>query len=97
MTGICGSAFAKATADKFRGAFLFHYLNLGLCEGHSRGVETLSASLSAGWLLWIQETSRCGKGRSSCLAEFGQAFSTLKSKITRCDAWSLQRQLCPAA
>ena len=33
MAGICGSAFAKATADRFRGAFLFHYdLDLGLCE-----------------------------------------------------------------
>ena len=87
MAGICGSAFAKATADRFRGGFLFHYLNLGLCEAHSRGVETLSAPLCAGWMLWIQETSRCRKDRSSCWAEFGQAFSTLKSKITRCDTW----------
>ena len=23
---------AKATADRFRGGFLFHYWNLGLCE-----------------------------------------------------------------
>ena len=35
MAGICGSAFAKATADRFRGAFVFHYWNLGLCEAHS--------------------------------------------------------------
>ena len=29
MAGICGSAFAKATADRFRGAFLFHLLEFG--------------------------------------------------------------------
>ena len=34
MAGICGSAFAKATADRFRGAFVFHYWNLGLGEAH---------------------------------------------------------------
>ena len=32
MADICGSAFAKATADRFRGGFLFHYWSLGLCE-----------------------------------------------------------------
>jgi hypothetical protein len=31
-TKINESAFAKATADRFCGAFRFHYWNLGLCE-----------------------------------------------------------------
>jgi hypothetical protein len=31
---------------------------------------------------WIQETSRCRKGPSSCWAEFGQAFSMLKGKLS---------------
>src|SRR4029078_9879379 len=29
IVGICGSAFANATADRFRGVFLFHYWNVG--------------------------------------------------------------------
>jgi hypothetical protein len=33
-------------------------------------------------MLWIQETSRCGKSRFSCWTEFGQAFSTQESKIS---------------
>ena len=45
------------------------------CWPRLRGVDAL-----------IQETSRCRKCRCSCCAEFGQAFSTLKSKIIRCDA-----------
>jgi len=40
------------------------------CAPRLRGVDAL-----------IQETSRCRKGRCSCWAQFGQAFSTLKSKI----------------
>src|SRR5260370_5565311 len=31
---------------------------------------------------WIQETSRCRKGPFSCWAEFGQAFSMLKGKLS---------------
>ena len=31
-------------------------------------------------MLWIQETSRCRKNRSSCWVEFGQAFSMLNGK-----------------
>jgi hypothetical protein len=32
-------------------------------------------------LLWIQETSRCRKNRSSCWTEFGQAVSMLNGKF----------------
>src|SRR5580765_3660311 len=59
--GICGSAFAKATADRFRGGFLFHYWNLVLCEAHSRGVETLSAPPCAGWMLGFKRPQDAGK------------------------------------
>jgi hypothetical protein len=33
-------------------------------------------------MLWIQETSRCRKNRSSCSAEFGQAFSMPNGKLS---------------
>jgi hypothetical protein len=51
MMGICGASEA----------FLFHYWNLVLREAHSRGVETLSASLCAGWMLGFKRPQDAGK------------------------------------
>jgi hypothetical protein len=45
MAGICGSAFAKATADRFRGGFLFHNWNLGCVSAFLRSRDALGLAL----------------------------------------------------
>src|SRR6476620_5335023 len=79
--GICGSAFAKATADRFRGGFLFHYWNLVLCEEHSRGVETLSAPLSAGWMLGFKRPQDAGNTVLAAGPDLVKLFQRSKVKL----------------